>query len=776
VIRRIFASVVAILLLTLVAAGVDAAEGIRVSIIVKSATGGAIRDARVVLQRGKLKLSALTDLEGRAIIVLPFAGDFEATVESGGYSGIRTRIVIPQDKDQVEISFAQSSIRTIGRVTAKISDPTVTVIDSDSPFGRLSTDFLDLINRLGQVSFSPDNFGRAGDISFGAKDPSTSRLSLDGVDISDPLARGALDPDLIRGAQLNEAAEQVSAFTLSPTPWTELHARLLESGFGGFRDQASVQSTIGQTGIAVLTNARTQHSFRYGETFLDSSGLTYPHRSNLHRSSTLLKLNEPLSTGATAQASFITLVGHTVPFGSVFSGAVPGGEGPNVSGDTTAAIQRVAMQLSGAKHSAQIAFSKVSSATYSDERTRFAGGIAAPQYSVTRGRQYGLNATLVSFVNGAQTLNYNVDVQWTDNTASLMQDASLSAPFFDRLRTRTGHYALSYNAQIRPGFSAEAEVAGATRIGQAARSVRLLSTVHRGGSSAFIAVSSGSTLSQLSLQRPYGDPATAQYDCGSRTIISSAPNEMPSVPSTLDFRLGIQNSTKHLRGSLQAYSSNVNHVTISGAYVPAVALADLPTALTEELLHSFVSLGGCVATAPHAPRLYFTSDVANNAATYRGLLARVTFTPSRAVGVSIAARYEKATFTKLSQRLQGVGSLYGIGRQIPWQPVLNGNVSVVGILDNRTTGLLSSDFSQANNARHLPGYVLLSGGLSHTIGPGVEIDFVASNLLGAFTGFYRSSRYTAPLVTGGEPFRGLSAPLPNPALYIELRFSHRNIR
>jgi len=49
-------------------------------------------------------------------------------------------------------------------------------------------------------------------------------------------------------------------------------------------------------------------------------------------------------------------------------------------------------------------------------------------------------------------------------------------------------------------------------------------------------------------------------------------------------------------------------------------------------------------------------------------------------------------------------------------------------------------------------------------------------LLGAFTGFYRSSRYTAPLVTGGEPFRGLSAPLPNPALYIELRFSHRNIR
>jgi hypothetical protein len=223
------------------------------------------------------RLLGRSDLDGEVVFRSVPAGEYEVDITAPGYLDAHAHARVDPGADTTITVTLQRPLQLIGSITSR-RDANVATVSRDSATSRLFPDFAELLNRLGEASVSLDRNGRLGSVSLAGKDASLSTVTFDGVDLSDPVARHAVDPDLVQSARANTSAATLDLFSLAATPWPQYLFNGTLGGYGSARTKASVQTTTGSAGWVAQYATDAQRSVLYGSRYRDSSGLDYVHQ------------------------------------------------------------------------------------------------------------------------------------------------------------------------------------------------------------------------------------------------------------------------------------------------------------------------------------------------------------------------------------------------------------------------------------------------------------------------------------------------------------------
>ncbi len=741
------------------------------------ATGKPIAGALIRFEAKTRKLLGRADLDGEARFVSVPAGDYDLHVTAQDFQDALVVARVDGEADLTLTVALRAGLPQIGSVSARC-DTAVVTVSRDAASARLFPDFADVLNRLADASISVDQYGRLGAVSFAGKDASLSTVTFDGVDLSDPVARHAIDPDLIQSARESAASATLDLFTLGPTPWTQYVADDVLSGYHGARTKSTVQTTVGNVGVVGEYASSSQRSALYGARYLDSSGLDYVHRGRFASDSVLLKVTAPLAQRVTAETEFLSTSSRQQPSSPYFSGALPAGSGPGTFSDSSSTIARVGITANPGHFLVQSGLSVVNTNNVTNELARYSAGQPDPLYAQVRGRQVQASLGVVDLVSARETLNLNLSSIANDNHFTTVvprfQLASLDTRDYTRTTRLSIRDARSFSSAQRLLFGFDESF---DNHGNAGLTATASFDVRVGSDDFRLGVSHGRDLASRSSASAFSDPQSASYDCESGTIIVAGPNQQPTAPRASDLRLDWVHKGRRSELNVEVAQTLYSDVSLSSAYVPisSIPVSIVPAGYVASLLGAFTQIGGCPSSLA-APSLYVTENISG--AQTRYVTARViatTHVGSR-LQVQWAAEVQRATLVSAPAVLLGIGSPYVPGGQLPGVPLFHATATAdLPWQNRRTESILSLGFVSGNNERHLPAYVQLTAGVAHRLSENVDAFLIFANAGHAYVGLFNSPLYAQGVPTiGGGTLRTFAAPLVQPNVHLNVRVKVRH--
>jgi hypothetical protein len=775
--RRIAGILLAVLAASLIPSATRAADSPpSVAIHVADTRKAAVAGAAVFLVGGSegRNAVAVTDRSGTAVISSIPAGMYRLVVRKSGYAEASGTVEVGDLKETVVSVELQPLLTTVATVRSNISAFTRPLTTADT-VARLSKNLFDALEELGGVTISRRN-GKMQGIAIDGHDTSATAVAFDGVNIADPMATHALDPDLLEGIRVSQFDDAVDLLFLSPTVSPQYSMTGTLGGFGYSAEKVSAQGRFGALGYAGVLTHRRGESALDGAVYEDTSGLTYRHDGSAEGTSVYGVVTVPLGVNWTAAIRAIGGAEHSLPIPTYYAGPLPYGMGPG--NDESGTSRDLITQITGTLSDALVAIAASDARTVetiSDAHRIEAG---QPEPLIENGRSEG------------RTLS--VDVAFTDSHVSNVM-VTLSSK---RGTTRFAPQALSYLDRFGEGSSSsmvltvkrDALLAGKYHAQLEADAVRVAG--ERGALGLSLAPEWSRARTHVRLRfgtvardaetiggGAFSDPSSAQFDCAADAIFANAPSA-PGAPVVADVvQLSIDQQMPRGTLGLYAYDESYRGVTLSGASVPAAAEPSgfLPAGYIASLQAAYNIVGACPGAPPDASQIFLQHDIDGLNVLYRGLDLRWT----RIVG----SRGSLQGFVDWNQAVLGSDprliyptSLYIPGSQIPFVPPWKAGIAAAWLLgDGRTRLMTMGEYVSRNNQNNLPPYMMWSVGTERTLSPAAVVDIVARNVGNRDTGLFSSPRLAVPLpLAGGGTLLENAAPLPQPDVFLSLSLRLQN--
>jgi hypothetical protein len=725
----------------------------------------AVRLARIVLSGAESSIG-YTDRGGTASFDTLPAGRYTVRVARAGYVAASAPAVELTDDRQTEIDVDLTplgELKQIGSVTARSSlRISTTDLAGASPLERLSG------GSLAQALGDDGEFSlRDGLLSIDGHDPTQTGLAIDGVQVGGfgvPADLRGLNLDLFNGSSVSPSsttalAGTLNMVTLEPTVLPETSSTLSSGSLRHDLWRSWARGTIGQIGIVASHVSTGLDSPLDGRTFLDGSGLTYPHQAASRSQGDLVKLRAPLSKSDSLTLTALSSSTTRDASCERISGPVACGVGPGnaFSSNTDLGIlkyehdgERLSMSLSAVEQRARFD---------QDLSHRFTNGVADPAFDSGLDDVGSLSAAFrLAGLGTTTSLNLSATrVRFAQQIGGAFSQAgAVTASLIDGALTHQVQLSdalqLTESLTYQRNFVDRPFGAGLSAFWRPTKrdTVRAAARVQNGGAAQIL---SGSLR----------DPASLLYDCPGHAVFGTALGDTPTASSVTDTSVDWNR-----RGALGSVSLSLGRQVQRGTSVSTIVNGldqDLPPDYLSAVDRFYATPAGCGASTALTPaNLYFTTSVA--AVNRRYQTARLGF--SRQFGRSVAlggyARFTDARITGNDPRLVSPFSVTIPGRQLPNVPRWRGGLVVDTRAPRSPLELLAyAQYVGRNNERNLPAYATLSLGAGLDLKHGT-LTLSETNVTNAFAGSLTSPLYAVPLpLAGGGVLPTLAQPLPGRA-------------
>jgi hypothetical protein len=730
--------------------------------VVDARTKQAVRLARVIVT-GADSFVGYTDRAGTVSFDDLASGRYGARVVRAGYRTASASAFDLSDNREtsidVELTPAES-LKEIGSVKARSAIRiSTTDLSAGGPLERLSGGSLsDALGADGEFSL------QNGLLSIDGHDPEQTGLAVDGVQVGGagvPADLRGLNLDLFSGASVSPSstaalAGTLNLVTLEPTVSPESSSTVSYGSLQRGLWRSWARGTIGQVGVVASHAASGIDEPFQGASYLDASGLTYPHQAGSSSRGDLVKLRLPLSERQAV--TFTALSSGAVRDASCarLSGPLPCGVGPGnlTTANTSLAIlkyeqdgDRFGMSFSAVKEG--VRFDQDLSRRYTngtaspalDQGANDIGSVSAAFRLAGLGTTttLDLSATRVAF---AQRIAGAFSASGSGTSSLIGGTLSHQRQIGDALQI-TGALLYERNFVDRPLGAALSALWRPTKQDTVLAATR----IQNGGATQI-------------LSGTLRDPASLLYDCPGSAVFGSSTGDAPRASSVTDTSVSWNRRTA--RGSV---SLSVDRQVQRGTSVSTIvngADENLSADYLAAVAHFYATPAGCgTPTALSPANLYFTTSVAGVDRRYQS--AHLGF--SRQLGRSLAfggfARFTDARVLTDDPRLSSPASVTIPGRQLPNVPRWRAGL----VADARAPGsplelLAYGQYVGTNNERNLPAYATLSVGASLDLKYGTLV-FSETNAGNAYSGAFTSPRYAVPLaLAGGGALPTLAQPLP----------------
>ena len=651
-------------------------------------------------------------------------------------------------------------------VTARVRDASYETISRQSSLSKVSSNIRAAMNDIPGIHVAAGASGLGASASIRGQDPSMTSYTINGVNVGNSAA-STIDSDLLDQAQVDAQNDLLAYSFLSPSMHPLYHASAQQGAFGLSVLKGSFQDTAGAVGIAVAHATRTAESALNGQSYLDQSGYTYAHSGAIDVNGNYGDLSFPLGSW-NASLSDAVATSRTLPISNILAGSVAAGFGPGEV--LTSSSNNPLFSANGLLGNYAISVSVASWGLHEndDYLTRTVGRVPSPFFStnVTQGADIYLAAsgaterthTSLSFDADESSYRFSAlglpadNVTVPKSTVTLSQNGRLGAHLLD-------HIGLS------------AELAG----GRLSPAINFaIRWPNENGTQAYLVANGGRRyLDATSLGGTVGlsDPAAATFDCENDTIETTGVGASTAAPSEYGLSAGYGRQFRRLWLNLAGYDERIFDAILTGAPVAVSAMptGSLPPGFVSELKNAYGSIGGCAGPAPSPTSIFFSENVANVTAEYRGVSLDSQIELAHNLSLEMRYGLTQAQISAIPSLLQSPRSPYVRGSQIPNVPLNVLDVTADWHPSRYAEVLANVDLMPRNNLYNLPAYTRIDGGLLFNLSRIARLSIVASNITNQFVGYFVSPRYAVPLPTqGGLAFPTLADPLAHSALYVQL--------
>lgn len=752
-----------------------------IEVRVTDASGKPLSNARVFVA-GADATSALTPANG----ILRFgdvqAGIYRVQVSLKGYDGasIAEFEALPGRRAIVDVTLERTatapahasspaprgdSAREIGRVRARppVSVRTVDV-DEDSPIRRISENLSDALNSIAGVSVAGPSSGNTLTVSIRNGAASQTVNTIGGAAVGGAAAPTlqAVAADLATGvsadttSSLQSVGGSVNFRTLEPTKtWQQQFS----SSYGTYEKstaQLSLTGSYKKLGVAMQYATRGGDSVITGLRFLDTSGESYVHDGASSRNANFIKLRYALNPRLTLSTSYLSGSTRTATLCTTFLTEVPCGYGPGGIRDAFSSLVNARIQGQIGNVTTNLTVSHNVYSSIDDESQRQFLGVASPLLGSGSQVANSLNSYTTVGV-GRHTFALSAGGSWGSGLNSTGGAFAGSTP----TAYRYSYYVLADTLKLSDRFSVQVADGINARLASSSNAADIaidwtpsnaesigLGTGSYGGGTLY----NGGTL--------FSDPADAIYNCGGENVTVNGYSD-PSTPGTYH-SLSIFYSRRGKHGSFQVQTYTTREDNASeDVQIPGAAFASslYPPGYVTAIAGYWQNPLLC-GSRPFTPSaIYVGAQIAGLTEQTRGVNANGQLQVGRAVVVQGSYSLDSTVLVTSDPRLMTPGSTYRVGAQLPGRPLHKGNLLIDALQQRaRREWVANAAWVGGNNSNSIPGYVVVSAGVTQTLSRG-RLSFFANNLFNVGSGIFATSDVAQPIPTvGGGTF------LPTPTL------------
>ena len=762
----------AALFVCLVAAAQQAAASGTADIVVRVSSGGhMVTKASCRLVNPVVRRQVLIGNDGEGRFEGVEAGTYDLECTSPDFGRGSTSVRVEADATTIAVSLALELPR-IGETHAKdparsVADPVI--VSRATPLGKMSRSLYDALASLGGAQLVIGSAGDLTGVSLEGRDPRLTEYSFDGARLSEPGALRAIPEDALQSISVDDGRRQVELYTLAPTAYPEYWARQRLGGFGNSSLQVGARGAVGSTGYVIQASQSGARNPLDGSRYRDLSGLDYQHEGWARGASILAKAVFPVGPMLTATVE--TLRGNTSnrPIDATLSSGLPDGIGPGNMTTARSSVNRVEIEGDSKQWHFRGDAGVYGTQDITDDSRRIVALQSLPLTAASRFHLATADASAVDSLAEGKTLNFGLSAS-RSLTALRTTVNGAGSPFSDESVSGTSDIraVTTYVLKRGKGNTTTVSVQGESR-GPHATGAYLNASGTYGSSSRRVFARFGYGTRPVPPGTPisFSDPGAAQYDCVENRIVVRGPSEAAAPVAELHASVGVAIDSHVGSFSAQIYRTTDANLSLSNALgFLAKYPGATPMGYQTQLLHGFADYGGCAAGG--SPYIYVQHDVSGLGVEYRGVDLMSAWKLNREVTVQGALHVHQALLRGSPPELQGTGTTYVLGHQLPTVPLFDASLTVDWALGDHKTELIgNAAFTPANNANHLPGYSLITLGALRRLSSTTSLTIVGSNVTHQDVGLFASTGRAVALPTaGGVPLLLPATPLAQPQLFI----------
>ncbi|MGC8484961.1 MAG: TonB-dependent receptor plug domain-containing protein [Candidatus Baltobacteraceae bacterium] len=656
-------------------------------------------------------------------------------------------------------------------VTARTRNASYKTISTKSSLSKVTPGLLAAMNAIPGIHVAAGASGLGASASIRGQDPSMTSYTINGVNVGNSAA-STIDSDLLNQAQVDAQNDLLAYSFLSPSMHPLYHASAQQGAYGLSVIKGSFQDTVGTVGLAVAHATRSADSALNGQIYVDQSGYAYPHFGAIHIIGNYADLTLPLGSWD-ASLSDAVATSRKLPLSNIRTGSIATGYGPGEV--LTSSSNNPVLSANGLLSNYAISVSVAAWGLHEndDYLTRTVGRVPSPFVStnVTQGTDIYLAASSAT-QRTHTTLSFDATESSYRFSALGLPPNTVSVPKSTITLSQNG----SMGAHLLDHLGLSAEIAG-RRVSPAIDFAIRWPNEH--GTQAYLVANGGRRyLDATSLGGTVGlsDPASATFDCANGAISTTGVGASTAAPSEYGLSAGYARQFRRLWLNLSGYDERIFGAIITDAPVAASAMpaGSLPPGFVGELQSAYGSIGGCAGPAPSPTSIFFSENVANVTAEYRGVSLDSQIELANNLSLEMRYGLTQAQILAIPSLLLSPRSPYVRGAQIPNVPLNEFGITADWHPSHYVELLANADVTSRNNFNNLPTYTRIDGGLLLYLSRVASLSVVGSNITNQFVGYFVSPQYSVPLpAQEGIGFPTLADPLPHSALYVQLNLRLR---
>ena len=733
-----------------------------------------VAGARVILQ-GPILTSEIAGANGKVTFTDVPSGIYTARVAKVGFQAATSKDfeVLPGRSVAVSVALAPEQtpggLKVIGHITVTAQPaPGTGVIGADSAVRKLSDDLVQAIGKLPGVTLDEGtgngDTDAAETISLDGRDASQTAVTLDGIPLNAPGQAANLrgiSTDLFAGASVNHSPVAgalgggVNFRTLEPTLTWQGQITSSVGTYGSANTVLSERGTADGIGIAYVHAIRGSDNLLYGERFLDTSGLYYPHDGSRLTGGDLVKLRAHLGTAQTLTATYLSSNNYNNLLCTVDTGPLPCGFGPGNAAYSHYAMASLTDSALVGMVGLQFSVYGINGAHDSDLLNRYVNGAPDP-YGVDTAQQTR-GASLIASLPSRGKHTFSLQGTTSRSTNSATPIITQTGTFVIKPASASDYTSLTLNDSIKASahlrLGEQIGLANASGSGSSlvtGTNATWSPTVNDIYSAELDLGNTGATPSRVGILT---DPAGLHFDCGGGIAYGSGPGDEPSSSSSYSTRAGWQHLFRHGDVTATIYRQQQNGTLVpTPVNASAFAPGYFPPSYFGQVQQVFNSGGGCGQTGVFAPNdLYLTVPIAGVTRVYQGIQlgGQVGIGPSLVLQSSYTV--QSSMVHSSDPRLNNAYSTVISGNQLPGIPLHRAAI----LLDYKPPRsavemLADAQYTSAGNVQNLPAYLTVDAGIT------IQLRYGTLSLLGTNLGDTHGGIFAS---TGGVPLTTLGGTL-----------------
>jgi hypothetical protein len=738
-------------------------EASRMVVHVTDTSGNPLWLARTTIY-GKKVLISLSSRSGDAVFLDLLPGMYRVRVVRYGYTTMLLNDVELGDGTSVTVSvkMAKEGLRQIASVAVK-AGPRASIqrTESDSVPAEVTHSLV-----AGLQSVPGLTVGSNGQASFQGYSASQTTVSINGVPVSIPGSPSNLqvfNADLFSSASVVPqpgGGGRIDFETQSPTLEWQGVARAVLSEHNGEDLAIQESGTAGQVGVSFTHASNTLSNPLDGLSYLDTSGKFYSHQASDMVDANALQSRYEFSPYNTVVASAISIDATHPLICVAWTGVLPCGYGPTN-------VQQTHLQTYQLRDVALIGHSPQSLALYSNVYTDdlnqsgyYVNGVHTPADSLALSHDTGVLAK--SHIRLGQfllPLNLSADTVVTSSRGDAF--GSLLPAYLARYSSESASTSIPVLSRPRLGanvnFGIRHNDASDARITSANEGIDV--TYSPSHADKVIALLSAGMLSMPSAGfNGVSSPALLQFNCSGDLAYGTGPRSAsPGGSQTQTSVDWIHNATRW-SSEIDAYYNVQYKSQITGL----VSGASLDPALFGANYFNEVDQAqklecGTVHQLTLSNLFFLLNGIASKAV-YDGVSAAATYDLSEATNLTANYALTSARAFGADPLLFNSRSTIIAGHQLPNVPLYSANIGLKTLIGDHMVGLFEANYSSANNAYNLPGYMTLNAGVLVSLQRGLFMISV-TNLTNRYPGPFATAVNAVPLPLSTGSLATIATPL-----------------